>query len=159
MSIAVVCVCRFRRGRHLDRFHSDRNHGCPFHLRCCLPVERCNPRSHHLGMGQQCRRFVFNQHCIHHFIVVNIFDVDFAADISMARQNAPRMGFSACYGAPVLSNGSRSTPTALLLSSSDCIFIQIRCWGLVSPSQSSVASWATAFPSRSTTSIWSWRWP
>lgn len=27
---------------------------------------------------------------------------DFAADISMARQNAPRMGFSACFGAPLL---------------------------------------------------------
>lgn len=27
---------------------------------------------------------------------------DFAADVSMARQNAPRMGFSACYGAPLL---------------------------------------------------------
>jgi Ca2+/Na+ antiporter len=28
---------------------------------------------------------------------------DFAADVSMARQNMPRMGFSACFGAPLLS--------------------------------------------------------
>ncbi|EFX89188.1 hypothetical protein DAPPUDRAFT_310076 [Daphnia pulex] len=27
---------------------------------------------------------------------------DFAADVSMARQNLPRMGFSACFGAPLL---------------------------------------------------------
>jgi len=27
---------------------------------------------------------------------------DFVADITMAKQNAPRMGFSACYGAPLL---------------------------------------------------------
>jgi len=28
---------------------------------------------------------------------------DFVADVTMAKQNAPRMGFSACYGAPLLS--------------------------------------------------------
>ena len=45
------------------------------------------------------------------FLRINVFldknysfnNLDFAADISMARQNAPRMGFSACYGAPLLS--------------------------------------------------------
>lgn len=37
------------------------------------------------------------------FVSKKSCNLDFAADISMARQNAPRMGFSACFGAPLLS--------------------------------------------------------
>jgi len=34
---------------------------------------------------------------------LHFFDCsDFVADVTMAKQNAPRMGFSACYGAPLL---------------------------------------------------------